>query len=181
MKRSFLFKSILILCIFAFPSCKYYTYGLEEFLYRSGTVEKRTESVLELTDHDVPVVPNEGNYNFLIVADIHFGHQVYKNDVDLLITSVTDYLNTIPEDEKPLFCICLGDIAEHGLKSEFDDFSKFANKLLSFPLEKLESLMKQLNYYFLSKEQNHQLRKSLCIFQNRNNSVKLQTNLNLNI
>ena len=129
MKRSFLLKIILILCIFAFPSCKYYTYGLEEFLYRSGTVEKRTESVLELTDHDVPVVPNEGNYNFLIVADIHFGHQVYKNDVDWLITSVTDYLNTIPEDEKPLFCICLGDIAEHGLKSEFDDFTKFVNKL----------------------------------------------------
>ena len=129
MKRSFLLKIILILWAFGFSSCKYYTYGLEEFLYRSGTVEKRTESVLELTGHDVPVVPNEGNYNFLIVADIHFGHQVYKNDVDWLITSVTDYLNTIPEDEKPLFCICLGDIAEHGLKSEFDDFTKFVNKL----------------------------------------------------
>ena len=83
MKRSFLLKIILILWAFGFSSCKYYTYGLEEFLYRSGTVEKRTESVLELTDHDVPVVPNEGNYNILIVADIHFGHETYKNDVEV--------------------------------------------------------------------------------------------------
>ena len=129
MKRSFLLKIILILWAFGFSSCKYYTYGLEEFLYRSGTVEKRTESVLELTDQDVPVIPSEGNYNILIVADIHFGHETYKNDVDLFITSITDYLNSMPADEKPLFCICLGDIAEHGLKSEFDDFSKFVNKL----------------------------------------------------
>ena len=129
MKRSFLLKIILILWAFGFSSCKYYTYGLEEFLYRSGTVEKRTEEILELSDIDVPVVPNEGSYNILIVTDIHFGHEKHKSYLNMFLESVVEYIKNIPSDEKPLFCICLGDIADHGLKSEFDDFRIFANKL----------------------------------------------------
>lgn len=124
-----LFLSVLILFTICISGCKYYSYGMEEFLYRSGTVEKRTASVLELEDSDVPVVPTEGSYNILVITDVHFGAEKSEEYRKKLSAAFINYVKNIPAAEKPLFCICLGDISEYGLKSQFESFNQFVNKL----------------------------------------------------
>ena len=73
-------------------SCKYYTYGFEEFLYRSGTVDKRADSVVELSGSEVPAFSDSKIVNILVITDIHFGAEANSDSRNRLSSKLLNYL-----------------------------------------------------------------------------------------
>lgn len=119
MKRQKVFFSLFALTflVSAF-SCKFYEYGLDEFLYRKDSVEKRASELKELSGDEVPHgLPDV--YDVLLITDLHFGKTYGANggvhDDGAFIQRIKD----IEETERPKFCVCLGDIADHGLEEEY--------------------------------------------------------------
>lgn len=135
MKKYFFQKLCLFLLGICCFSCKYYTYGFEEFLYRSGTVDKRADSVVELSGSEVPAFSDSKIVNILVITDIHFGAEANSDSRNRLSSKLLNYLKNLPEAAKPLFCVCLGDITEHGLKSEYKDYNKFVDKLFQLGIK----------------------------------------------
>ena len=55
MKKRRVFLPLFLFPLFIIPSaCKYYSYGLEEFFYRENTLEKRIDTLTELTNTQIP-------------------------------------------------------------------------------------------------------------------------------
>ncbi len=118
------FIAALIFSSLAFASCGY---GLDEFLYRANAVSARAAELYKIPEPQVPKVPSDGKYSILVITDVHFGAESEeKKRMD------SDFLLEISElSEKPLFAVCLGDVAERGLEKEFVAYDNEIIKKLS--------------------------------------------------
>lgn len=107
-----------VLCA-AFSSCDY---NLQQFLYRDNSVEDRLTglSASTLTGSDLPS-PLETTYKVAIITDVHFG----AGERGSLDAAFVSWAGTHDMD----FCICLGDVAEHGAESEYRQYASFANSV----------------------------------------------------
>ena len=70
---------IVVISVLIF-SCEYYSYGLEEFLYRSNTVSVRAEEMPDLSgkngnseDLEIFNKVSGKKYTVLFITDVHFG------------------------------------------------------------------------------------------------------------
>ena len=112
----------LCLACLLFTSCEY---DLQNAFYRSDDTDTRTSVCHTLNDADTPH-PFNDIYTVAIFSDIHFGgkngsrHE--QNFLDWLEKSKA-------EGNCPEFCICLGDIADHGKRSEFAAYTDFSRKV----------------------------------------------------
>ena len=116
MKRKTFFPPLFLFpLLFTIPtSCKYYAYGLEEFFYRENTLDKRIDTLTELNETQIPQnLPDE--YTVLVITDIHFGGENREKNGARKDRTFLKKIQALSESEKPEFCICLGDVAEHGL------------------------------------------------------------------
>ena len=130
--------SFLLISISAFfcLSCEYYSYGLDEFFYRTNTLENRTDKLLNLSElysEHIPSLPD--TFSILVITDVHFGGENQGVNPDRWEDSFFNELSALKQEDQtsfPLFCVCLGDVAEHGKKSEFKDFKEqIEDRLLS--------------------------------------------------
>ena len=148
MKNNFLknrfFCFLLFFYLLIIESCQYYSYGLDEFLYRDNSIRNRSGKIkdfnnLKPTFLDSDFIDKETStklkkYAVLIFTDVHFGaeekgHNGRRKDDEFL-----DWIENYQNDTEnvPLkFSVCLGDVAEHGLESEFSDYKKFTDKIES--------------------------------------------------
>lgn len=122
---------LALLSLFNF-SCSLSEYGIEEFLYRENHIDKRAQDLLELKDDEKPTLPEIKKYSVLITTDLHYGADNHPNkerkddDFFAAISKLKD------EGNLPLFCVCLGDIAEHGYDSEHKRYkAEFVDRLES--------------------------------------------------
>jgi len=113
--------SALFLCLFT--SCNFLTggYGWDEFFSRSDPVSSRAESITDLSDTPAASCTS---YTVIVITDVHFGGDGTRPDDTFL--AWVDSLSP-----QPKFCICLGDIAEHGYESEYKEYVAFTDKLRS--------------------------------------------------
>ncbi len=114
---------VILLCLcLLFTSC---AYGPEEAFYRYSSSNKRTQSICELAAPDIPV-PDSEVYTVAVFSDIHFGKKKEtRREQEFL-----DWLQKEKDNgTAPAFCICLGDIADHGLESEFKEYVSFSQKV----------------------------------------------------
>lgn len=150
-KNAFIKICLLFFGISAFilESCKYYAYGLDEFLYRDDEIRNRSEELLDLDSEE-----NENNrgayevlklnedfsdsdfdsYEFLVITDVHFGGEELGNNGKRRDKEFFEWIkNNYVQDGKCSlkFCVCLGDVAEHGLEDEYSDYKDFTDKLQS--------------------------------------------------
>ena len=119
---------IVVISVLIF-SCEYYSYGLEEFLYRSNTVSVRAEEMPDLSgkngnseDLEIFNKVSGKKYTVLFITDVHFGGENSgKNGArpELLFLEWLKNLKETNPELYPSFAICLGDIAEHGHDIEF--------------------------------------------------------------
>lgn len=132
-----IFAVLLMIFTFSlFDGCKYYSYGLDEFFYRSNTVDKRADK-LKVLDDFAAVEESLVEYEVLIITDVHFGgEEMGKNgrrmDDEFIewIENTYGTKDSVKDGEKmPLFMICLGDVAEHGLESEYEDYEAFTDTI----------------------------------------------------
>lgn len=104
-----------------FTSC---SYGLKEVFKRDFPVEERASELLEI-DTGLDLSQKE-KYSFVVISDVHYGAKKASIEEKFL-----NFISDLPE--RPDFCLCLGDIAEHGLEEEYIAF----NEKLVKPLEEL--------------------------------------------
>ena len=111
---------VLLACLLC-TSCEY---DLQNAFYRSEDTDARAKNCLTLNDSDCPH-PASDVYSVAFFSDIHFGGKNTRHEQDFL-----DWLNeTKKNGEAPEFCVCVGDIAEHGLKKEFAEYNEFTQKI----------------------------------------------------
>lgn len=99
-------------------SCEY---ALHQFLYRESPVETRSATLTGVT---APSIPENDEWSFIIITDVHFGASIQRND-NLFLEEIRKMT------QPPAFCICLGDSTEHGTEDEYKAFYK----TLTEPLE----------------------------------------------
>lgn len=113
---------LLCLACLLFCSCDY---GLDEAIYRPSPVNERATSLYELSGQEAPAIDKDV-YTIAVFTDIHFG----KPDES---RHEQDFLNWLQEmkdkNTLPAFCICLGDIADHGKAEEFKKYEAFTQKI----------------------------------------------------
>jgi len=105
-------------------------YGAFELFHHGEFVDERADSLKELSAGNVggQFSSISGTYTFVIITDPHYGSKRAENiDEEEFLA----WIDALPPEKKPKFCICLGDIAEHGDRSEFKDFCKFTEKVES--------------------------------------------------
>lgn len=110
--------SVLAFFLILLVSCDY---GIQEFLYRGNRTEERASEIHKLPEISVKL-NSRNQYRILVLSDIHFGKKGERKTRELF--SAIDKM-----EEKPEFAVCLGDIADHGKKSEFQEYKKFAEEL----------------------------------------------------
>lgn len=114
----------IIVCIacLLFTSCEY---GPQDAFFRASNSDNRTKSFYELENSEAPH-PAGDVYTVAVFSDLHFG----KKDETRHEKDFLDWLEQAKVDgNAPAFCICMGDIADHGLKSEFEDYLDFVEKV----------------------------------------------------
>lgn len=121
---TFLLASLLAL---ATTSCGY---GAFEIFHHGDFVDERADSMLELSAGRVgqEFASISGTYTFVIFTDPHYGSKRGENIDE---EEFLEWMGSLSSEQKPKFCICLGDIAEHGNESEFEDYCKFVEKIES--------------------------------------------------
>ena len=128
MKRQLLTVFILILSL-TFLSC----YGSWNPFYEGNDVDHRADSILEISNEKDSVFKASGvselsgNYNVLVLTDLHFGAAAGNPPFDLLYEWLDSVKNT---PEKPAFVLSLGDSADVGKKSQYEEYDEFCRKLL---------------------------------------------------
>jgi 3',5'-cyclic AMP phosphodiesterase CpdA len=94
-------------------------YGWDEFFSRDNPVSTRADTLTDIADS--PAGTNT-DYTVIVITDVHFGGDGTRPD-----DSFFEWVSSL--SSRPKFCICLGDIAEHGYKSEYTDYVAFTAKL----------------------------------------------------
>lgn len=121
---------VVILILLAGLLCSSCAYGYQDVFYRSNNVTARTHhgQLYELTLEEG--APNIGEadsvYTVAIFTDIHFGktgHERHEQDFLDWLLELKD------QNQLPKFTICLGDIADHGYESEFENYNKFTAQI----------------------------------------------------
>ena len=113
---------ILFMICILFTSC---AYGPEDAFFRESNSDNRTKTYYELDLTQAPV-PSSDVYTVAVFSDIHFG----KKNETRREQAFLDWLQKSKENgTAPEFCICLGDIADHGLKEEFNQYLEFTKQV----------------------------------------------------
>lgn len=127
MVRRILFTALIFICA-SFTSCRF---GWDEIFYRKYNVNMRASCLTELDADKQPATDSEDTYGVAVFSDIHIGSNAPKHMEDFL-----EWLETAKDDHKIKFCICLGDIADHGYEKEFADYNEFCEKISNILGEK---------------------------------------------
>ncbi|MBO4321088.1 MAG: metallophosphoesterase [Treponema sp.] len=100
-------------------------YSPLEYFNRSDNADKRAPEIKELNDSETTTLKGSlgTSYDILVMTDIHFG-QTHRERHD---DDVLDWLDSL--GSKPKFCVNMGDTADHGKESEFDDYLQFESQI----------------------------------------------------
>lgn len=111
----------LVLISFVFASCKY---GFYLGLFDEDDVDERSSSLKRLSDLSF----DSDVFSFVIVSDVHFGASA-KRDNDEFFKWFRNALESAELEKKPRFLVCLGDSADKGYKSEFEEYNAFLSEI----------------------------------------------------
>jgi Icc protein len=109
----------LLVIIFLITSCKYFS---GDAFGRGDNVTTRASDLTVISKPSA--IASKSTYSFLVVTDLHFGGDFTRHEDELY-----KWIKNKSSDERPSFCICLGDIADHGYSSEVDSYNKFVSYL----------------------------------------------------
>ena len=116
-------------CILLF-SCIGCDLGIHQAFWRPQPVDSRSTEVVQLSSAEFPFTHASMplKYDCLILTDIHFGNKTKPAWDKVFFTSLKKYRET--HTTTPLlFCIILGDTADHGFASEFETAQAFQQRI----------------------------------------------------
>lgn len=114
---------LLLAVLFTTNSCGF---GYEDLFYHGPDVGDRADELRTITtskDSNVTFSSITGTFTFVIITDLHYG----KNGVHQPEKKFLSWLDSL--STKPSFCICLGDIADHGHDDEYEDYADFVEEI----------------------------------------------------
>ena len=125
-------KKLIFICA-VFLLCTGCKFGLQEIFWRADPVDRRSKELVKLTGSELSfkaAIPSDLRYDCLLITDVHFGNDRYSVQQDAFFKSLQKYRDDHPApNPQILFCIALGDIADHGRAAEFDAYEAFQNRL----------------------------------------------------
>lgn len=127
MKRflSVLVSICLILFISSLISC---SYGIQELFGRPDDVDERSSTLKILQSSETPSTANPNDsFNILVFSDVHFGKSDRCANEDKLIEWIQNSQSDV--SKSPLFCLCLGDVADHGKEDEYLQYKDFIERM----------------------------------------------------
>ena len=126
-------KNKLIFICAVFLLCTGCKFGFHEIFWRADPVDRRSKELVKLTDSELSfkaAIPSDLRYDCLLITDVHFGNDRYSVHQDAFFESLQKYRDNHPApNPQILFCIALGDIADHGRAAEFDAYEAFQNRI----------------------------------------------------
>ena len=125
-------KNKLIFICAVFLLCTGCKFGLQEIFWRADPVDRRSKELVKLTDSELSFKSGmTSKYDCLLITDVHFGNDHYSVRQDAFFKSLQKYKaeHSSPSEPQILFCIALGDIADHGRAAEFDAYEAFQNRI----------------------------------------------------
>ena len=124
-------KNKLIFICAVFLLCTGCKFGLQEIFWRADPVDRRSTELVKLTGSELSFKSGmTSKYDCLLITDVHFGNDRYSVQQDAFFKSLQKYRD---DHQAPnpqiLFCIALGDIADHGRAAEFDAYEAFQKRI----------------------------------------------------
>ena len=120
-------KLLILLCLIISLSSVSCIYGTNNFLYKGNKVDYRIDEFHRLNDFestiDVQNLPNK--YQILVITDTHFGSPKKTTETE----SFYKWLDTLNDENRPKFCLILGDNVDRGYENEYKLFCKFVKHI----------------------------------------------------
>lgn len=128
MKR---FLSVLVsicsfLMILSLISC---SYGIQELFGRPYDVDERSSTLKILQSSEAPALSYPDEFNILVFADVHFGKSDRCANEDKLFEWIQNSQTDV--SKSPLFCLCLGDVADHGKEDEYLKYKDLIERIFT--------------------------------------------------
>lgn len=118
----------ILLCLLLF-SCISCDFGVQQALWRPHPVDERSTEIVRLSSAEFPftgtALPEK--YDCLILTDIHFGNKRNPSWQKAFFSSLHKYRQT--HTAPLLFCIILGDVADHGFAEEYETATAFQQRI----------------------------------------------------
>lgn len=128
---------ISILFLFAFSSCA--NYGFYQFLFGEEDVDDRFSGFSDLSGETVlsSSLGLNGKYSFIVVTDVHIGaSDVRSSKMNDFLDEISSLFESIDKTKIPRFIVNLGDTADGGHLSEYNDYNSYLEKIRKLAVEK---------------------------------------------
>ncbi|MBQ0051648.1 MAG: metallophosphoesterase [Treponema sp.] len=140
-KASKLFLAILLnFLLLLISSCD--NMGAFPFLFNEDNVDERYGGFKQLSENEIPSLPSDtdGIYTGLIVTDVHFGGWGFdKEEKNRFLEWMEKQFQNEDKTKIPRFAICLGDSADGGHRSEYEEFNSYFEEIKSMAKKYLGS------------------------------------------
>ena len=128
---------ISILFLFAFSSCA--NYGFYQLLFSEEDVDDRFSGFSDLSGETVlsSSLGLNGKYSFIVVTDVHIGaSDVRSSKMNDFLDEISSLFESIDKTKIPRFIVNLGDTADGGHLSEYNDYNSYLEKIRKLAVEK---------------------------------------------
>lgn len=128
---------ISILFLFAFSSCA--NYGFYQLLFGEEDVDDRFSGFSDLGGETVlsSSLGLNGKYSFIVVTDVHIGaSDVRSSKMNDFLDEISSLFESIDKTKIPRFIVNLGDTADGGHLSEYNDYNSYLEKIRKLAVEK---------------------------------------------
>ena len=134
-RRFFILASFLI--SLAFFSCA--NYGFYQLLFGEEDVDDRFSGFSDLSGETVlsSSLGLNGKYSFIVVTDVHIGaSDVRSSKMNDFLDEISLLFESIDKTKIPRFIVNLGDTADGGHLSEYNDYNSYLEKIRKLAVEK---------------------------------------------
>lgn len=134
-RRFFILASFLI--PLAFSSCA--NYGFYQLLFGEEDVDDRFSGFSDLSGETVlsSSLGLNGKYSFIVVTDVHIGaSDVRSSKMNDFLDEISSLFESIDKTKIPRFIVNLGDTADGGHLSEYNDYNSYLEKIRKLAVEK---------------------------------------------
>ncbi len=107
-----------------FLSCNY---GFYLSLFNEESADSRAESLTVLSSADTPQIESE-SFSFIVLTDVHFGAETERHN-EAFLSAFRTLLSVSDEAKRPRFLVCLGDSADGGHESEYEEYNSFLTEI----------------------------------------------------
>lgn len=127
MIKRFLSRIIILISLLLFISCGSYAgFCSDNISYNGNYVRNRAKDLKFLDEPEINNLPSE--YDFVVIADLHYGSK-RKDAPGVPSSDFIKWLSDILPEDRPKFCLSLGDVADCGYEEQYLQYSELVAQI----------------------------------------------------